>query len=303
MKSVANPSNDIIRTEPPAIYSVSKSLARGLVARMVAEWNENDKNFLANNKTPRKHGVIPKLPVRRALAYRVICERVRNLVPPEQLILETRRGLQNGRDKGAGFAIIHWFAQEKAERLDLLMTYVRPGWRLPLRWCFFELSTHALRRMFFRLNALEHERILDELKSAVITVGSWYPILTSLVSDTVALSIGIPTPNGVLFLAKKSEPLPPHTPAELVALTWISNKLMRHRPQQYAPVETARLEGGVVLQLGRNILPLTPKSNTDLLVERIRHYPDPYYQEMLKHLPSPIPLNGFLKSVDRQNAP
>jgi len=303
MTSVANPSNDIICTESPATYSVSKSLARGLVARMVSEAKENRTNFSTFDTIPRKHGVVPQLPTRRALAYRVICERVRGIVPPSQLLLEARHGLQNGMDKGAGFAIIHWYAQEEAERLDLLVTYVRPGWRLHRRWRLFELSTHALRRMFFRLNALEHERILAELKPAVVTVGSWFPILISLVCDSAALRIGIPTPHGILFLAKRSEPLPPHTPAELIGLTWISNKLMRHRPKEYATVETARQEGGVVLQLGRDFLPLTPTSNTDLLVDRIRHYPDPYYQEMLKHLPSPIPLNGFLKSVDRQNAP
>jgi hypothetical protein len=78
---------------------------------------------------------------------------------------------------------------------------------------------------------------------------------------------------------------------------------MRHRPQEYAVVETARQEGGIVLQLGRDIVPLTPASNTDLLVDRIRHYPDPYYQELLKHLASPISLNSLLKSVDRQNSP
>ncbi|WP_422981262.1 hypothetical protein [Undibacterium sp. Ji50W] len=118
---------------PPSAFSLTDSLARGLVARLVAEWDEQDKLYLASKDRTGKR-CLPRLPGKRALAYRVLCERTKGLVPPGQLILDACHGKQTGLDKAAGYAVLHWRALAQSQRLDLLMTYVSPGWRIPRRW-------------------------------------------------------------------------------------------------------------------------------------------------------------------------
>ena len=265
----------------PSAFSVSESLARGLVARLVAEWHEQHVIFTAKQKEASKYGRIPKLPVRRALAYRVICERTRGLVPPSQVIIEHAHGKQDGMEKSAGFSVIHWAVREQVQRLVVLMTYVRPGWRLPRRWALFEMSTHALRRLFFRLGTLEQGPIFAELEPAIHTLCAWFPLLMVLAEEDHAIAFGIPTPQGILYLKRQRES------ADFLVLTWISDRRMIYRLAELNAVEIARQENGVVLQIGGRRLPLTPHRHTDLLSGRIHPLPDPVYQDMLRHLPPP----------------
>lgn len=269
---------------------MTQSLACSLVARMIAEWDEQYKLYYADKKVAKGSRGIPALPLKRALAYRVLRERTRGLVPPTQRVFETCHGKQDGMDKTAGFAIIHWFAIEQTQRLDLLITYASPGWRLPRRWGLFQVSTHALRRLFFRLRSLDHRVILAELESAVRTICTWYPLLLDLIDIAKAApSVGIPTPNGVLYLRRADQP-ERHSPGALIATTWVSDTRMSDQPQKRAAVALARLEDGVIIQLGQHHVCVTPQRNLHLLEGRLHPFANVFYQEMLRHLPPSVHL-------------
>lgn len=270
--------------EVHSVFSLSESLARGLVARLVFEWDEQYNCYMDSKKTFGRRG-IPRLPGKRALGYRVLCERTKGLVPPGQIVLETCHGKQDGLDKTAGYAVIHWYAQAQMQHMDLLMTYVRPGWRFPRRWGLLQMSAHALRRLFFRLKTLDHQVILTELEPAVRTICIWFPLLMGLIEVAeVAPSIGIPTPHGILYL-KRSDQTFPHSPGDLIAATWISDERMVDRPLKLHAVTTARLEGGIVLQVGYDSLSVTPQRNLHLLAGRLSTFANPYFKDMLRHLP------------------
>lgn len=268
------------------VFSMTESLACSLVARLVAEWDTQDKSYFASKKTVGGRG-IPLLPGKRAQAYRVLSERTRGLVPPRQLVFETSHGKQNGLDKTAGFAVIHWYALAQTQRLDLLMTYACPGWRLPRRWGLFQMSTHALRRLFFRLRTMDQSAIFAELEPAVRTVCTWFPVLMCLIEcASNAPNIGVPTPHGVLYL-KRSDQISLNSPGDLIAATWISDTRMNDNPLKLSAVKLARLEGGVILQIGYDLLPMSLQRNLHLLTGRLRPFDNLFYQDMLRHLPPP----------------
>jgi hypothetical protein len=257
---------------------------------MISEWDEQAKLYSAGRKNTKGSRGIPALPLKRALAYRVLSERTRGLVPPAQRVFETCHGKQDGMDKTAGFAVIHWFALAETQRFNLLITYAIPGWRLPRRWLLFQVTTHALRRLFFRLRSLDHRVILAELEPAVRTICTWYPLLIDLIDIAKdAPSVGIPTPNGVLYLRRADQPAA-HSPGVLIATTWVSDTRMSDHPQKRAAVALARLEGGVIIQLGQHHVSVTPQRNLHLLEGQLHPFPSVFYQEMLRHLPPSVHL-------------
>ncbi|MFZ6755979.1 hypothetical protein ACO0K9_02075 [Undibacterium sp. Ji50W] len=153
------------------------------------------------------------------------------------------------------------------------------------------MSAHALRRLFFRLKNLDHQVVFTELKPAVSTVSTWYPVLMELVGvATDAPSIGIPTPHGVLFL-NRCDHTELHALADLIAATWISDERMTDPILKLYAVTTARQEGGFILQAGYENLCVTPQRNLYLLIGKLRMFNNPYYQDMLRHLPGLCNLN------------
>jgi hypothetical protein len=279
-------------------FSTSESLASGLVSRLIREWTENDRRYWENKHAEAGGRGISKLPLKRALAYRVLRERSLALIPPgHQLIVEIH-GAQHGLDKRAGFAVVHWNVMTELRRMEVLVTYGKPGWRLPLRWRLFIVADHALQRMFFRLKALSDRDVLAELRSATRTVCAWYPLLSAYLEDT--MSIGVPTPSGMLIL-KRVPTNAPFSTCDFIATTWVSERMMDARTAQAAALSQARLQDGVIVQVGDQYFPLTLASNLGRFAPERVPATNIFYSEMLRHLPLAEPLATILH--DRRNKP
>lgn len=263
-------------------YSTSQSLAKGLVSRLIYEWEENDRRYREQRQIPAGAPGTSKLPTKRALGYRVLKERSYALIPPgHQLIVESH-GDQHGLDKRAGFAAVHWSVKAELRRLEVLVTYGRPGWRLPLRWGLFAITDHALQRMFYRLKALSDQAILNELAAAARAICTWYPFLVAHIE--VGMSIGAPTPNGMLIL-KRLPTATRFSPCEYMATTWVSDALIEVRKLQAASLQIARTQNGLVVQIGEAYWPLSLFCNLDRFKTRAAPVTNVFYAEMLRHLP------------------
>lgn len=263
-------------------FSTSVSLARGLVSRLISEWREQEQRYQDDTRPKPGARGVSRMPVRRAQAYRVLRERSLGLVPPAHKVIEGSHGNQNGSDKRAGFAVVHWGASDEVRRLELLVTYGRPTWRAPQRWCLLVVGNHALQRLFYRLKVVDQGAVLAELGPAVETVCAWFSVLIGLIDEPV--SFGVPTPNGMLLI-KRSDSIPMHTPGEYLATTWVSDALIAERPGQAVAVRSARRHSGLVMQAGMDYMALTRGQGLALLAGRLRRFDDSFFVEMLRHLP------------------
>jgi hypothetical protein len=270
-------------------FSTSGSLAHGLVSRLVREWNENDARYWESKRRPIGAPATSKLPMKRAMGYRVLRERSYALIPPGHHIIAETHGDQNGLDKRAGFGVVHWSVMSELRRLEVLVTYGRPGWQLPLRWCLFVVADHALQRLFYRLKSLSDHAVLTELAMATRGVCAWYPILTAFIEDD--MSIGLPTPKGMLIM-KRVPTTAPFSPCGFLATTWVNDALIGARKGQAEALDVARAQRGIVVQIGDHYLPLTPSSNLTRFVTHSHPYTNVFYAEMLRHLPLASPLNS-----------
>jgi hypothetical protein len=267
---------------PAYAFSTSESLASGLVSRLVREWAENDERYWKLKRAATDTRGISKLPTKRALCYRVLRERSLALIPPGHQLIVDSHGDQKGLDKRAGFAIVHWNVAPPVRRLEVLVTYGRPGWPLPLRWSLFVVTDHALQRLFYRLKSLGDGPVLEELGAATRMVCAWFPVLIAGLDEST--SVGIPTPHGMLVL-KRTSTTAPFSPCEYVATTWVSNALTQSRPGQDAALTTARMTNGLVLQMANQYAPLCPNRVRDRLASMDQPFTNVFYAEMLRHLP------------------
>lgn len=263
-------------------FSSSQSLASGLVSLLIHEWEEHDKRYRESRRPNTGAPGTSKLPTKRALGYRVLKDRSYALIPPgHQMIVETH-GDQQGIDKRAGFAVVHWSVIAELRRLEVQMTYGKPGWRLPLRWQLFVIADHALQRMFYRLKSLSDQVILNELAVATSSICAWYPFLVAHLTEE--MSIGVPTPRGMLILKR----LPTSTrfsPCEYLATTWVSDALVGTRKLQAAALHVARTQNGLVVQIGENYWPLSLVCNLSRFKTHSAPFTNVFYAEMLRHLP------------------
>lgn len=276
-------------------FSTSGSLAHGLVSRLVREWNENDERYRESRRRPLGAPATSRLPTKRALGYRVLRERSYALIPPGHQIIAESHGDQNGLDKRAGFGVVHWNVMSELRRLEVLVTYGRPGWRLPLRWRLFIVADHALQRLFYRLKSLSDHAVLAELAMATRAACAWYPILIAYIEDD--MSIGLPTPHGMLIM-KRAPTTAPFSPCEFLATTWVNDGLIGVRKSQAEAVAAARAQQGVVVQIGDDYLPLSLSSNLTRFVTHSHPYTNVFYAEMLRHLPLASPLNAQVNKPD-----
>lgn len=272
-------------------FSTSTSLADGLVSRLLADWASIDAQFRADKLARVRRGEVSRLPSRRALGYRVLRERSLGLVPASHRLLEASHGDQGGLDKRAGFAVVHWAIIAEVRRLQVLVTYGRPGWTLPLRWHLATIACHALQRLFYRLKTVDEEVVLAELAAAVQVICAWYPVLCGVIED--AMSVGVPTPHGMLIV-RRSAPSGRFAACELTATTWVSEPLIAVRAGQLAALREAREHQGLVLQVGADYLALTRERALARFAPLQRTRGNAFFAEMLRHLPLAGPLNSLV---------
>ncbi len=263
-------------------FSTSESLASGLVSRLVREWTENDQRYWESKRAKAGARRISALPLKRAHAYRVLMERSLGLVPQGHQLIVSEHGDKSGLDKRAGFAVVHWSVVAGLRRLEVVMTYGRPGWRLPLRWLLFTLADHALQRMFYRLKTTSDKEVLTELAQASRIFCAWYPYLITHLQES--MSIGVPTPKGML-LVKRTPTCERFTPFGSTATTWVNDDLIEARKAQAEPLREARLHGGLVMQVGDAYFALTHDSNLDRFSTSFEPHANVFYTEMIRHLP------------------
>lgn len=268
-----------------AAFSMSESLAVGLVNRMVNDYAFHYKNYLSTTAKAVRRENVTTVPKKRCVAYRFLSRRTTLAIPNNQQVIIHTQGKQDGTSKSAKMSVIHWHAAEDSRRLTLLVTYLAPGWVLAKRWVLFEMSKHALQRLFYRLKCLEPAPILQEIKPAIDIIAKWYGFIIRLIySSHDALSIGIPSTQGVLYF-KKSYETTPHSPASLIASTWVSDTRMQDRPEKLDIVNKARSEGGIVIEFQYNLINISPYHNVDELLNSLETYTSPLFDEMLTFLP------------------
>lgn len=273
--------SDPVGAHAPA-FSTSESLASGLVSRLVRDWTENDERYWKMRRRAAGPCGLSKLPAKRAQGYRILKERSLALIPPGHQIIVDSHGAQNGLDKRAGFAVVHWSVADCARRLEVLVTYGRPGWSLPLRWNLFIVTDHALQRLFYRLKTVDDTAVLQELGAAARTICAWYPALIARLDES--MSVGVPTPRGMLVL-KRMPTTAPFSACEYVATTWVSDALTEPRHSQHAALAAARASNGIVLQILDQYLALLPNRIQDKMAPISTPYSNVFYAEMLRHLP------------------
>jgi hypothetical protein len=263
-------------------FSTSESLASGLVSRLIREWSENEQRYWAAKRKPPGGRGLSKLPAKRAVGYRILRERSLGLIAPGHQLMTAMHGDQSGLDKRAGFGVVHWDVVPNSRRLQVLLTYGRPGWKLPLRWSLFLISDHALQRLYYRLKILKDVEILVELTAATHVICTWYPVLIARLDES--MSVGVPTPRGMLIL-KRVPTTAPFSPCEYVGTTWVNDELIRNRRGQADALALARATNGLVLQVGDEYFELGQCISSGRLMSPTPPYSNVFYSEMLRHLP------------------
>lgn len=271
-----------------AQFSMSESLAVGLVKRMISENKQNYHHAVKTRAAQMKKEKITTVPSKRTAAYRFLTRRTLALIPEGHQVLVHTIGKQDGTDRHAKFSIIHWSPTVDDRTIHLAITYIAPQYEIPRRWTIFELTTHALQRLFYRLKCVEQGPVLEELKQAVIRTCSWFDFFINLIHSCPDVSIGVPTPNGILYF-KQSDDVPLGSPAGLVASTWVSDIRMEDRPEKLEAVRKAREMEGFVMQYGQRLIAVTQEHCLEDLATAFKPYNSIYFDEMLNFLPNRIP--------------
>jgi len=137
--------------------------------------------------------------------------------------------------------------------------------------------------------------ILTELAAATRSVCAWYPALIARVE--ASMSVGIPTPNGMLIL-KRTPTTAPFSPCEYLATSWISDALIETRLAQTGALASARTNGGIVLQVGEKYIALA-RFNMQDWIALSPPFANAFYSEMLRHLPLAGPITQIVYGANR----
>lgn len=219
-------------------YAVSRSLAHGLVSRLMAETAEADRLSIQDA------GIIQPA-TDRAAAFPRICAWLARSSPHHLLI----RGAVLSADeqhrrsrKGDRFLALHWTADPVRKCVGARLHVVHERKLEEAQGPLLRVTMRALTQAFYRLNTRESGAVLCELSYAAKAALVWHEALPRVQAGEEIL---LPTPNGALAVVRDAD-----RSAEfggLVARTWMSDRWMKDNYRRLTAVRRARLQCSVVI--------------------------------------------------------
>ena len=228
--------SDNIRDRRPVELGMSESLAHGLVSRMTAESRERSKR--QRGKTVlRESG-------KRAAAYRLAKQYLRELVPPGLGVCEVSVGDASGKSKDGHFTVFHFShyplaPDEHQDQLFLLLSEVESRYVETTVYALARVTRHSLMRLFYRLKVTEELPVLEELREMSLRMYKAMYAMCYLGPEAVLF---VPSRHGMFVVARDREHL-----AHIVVKTWMSNQRIQDNQALIGAMLRARAQWGVVV--------------------------------------------------------
>jgi len=249
----------LIHTDYSKPFSNSQAHALQIAGRLSSNFDRCEQNHpvIWHHESPQlPAGKSDTSPHHADPHYFIQCASMLNSIPVAMRVTVNTVGKKDGTKQKAKLSVIHWHAE--TGHIGLALTYFQLGWPTPRYFPLLRLNTHALDRLFYCLKTVDPFDIYSELHDASIAFCRWLTFFkVLLLANNTEISIGLPTPNGVLYLQNTGAQNGANT-LEMLNTNWVSDAHMNVGEAKLLQARRARDERGFVLLVGQQCHAVTP---------------------------------------------